>query len=223
MMKTSPLNSTESGRTPDPSILALLLLVCAFALTGCLARPALKTQTFSFGVPGIAATNLVAGRPVLALKKLAVAPSFAGRCLVYRTGDFTFAGDPYAAFLAPPEEELRAPLCAALGSQGEFSAVVETGSALKPDVLVEINVSQFFGDFSRPKNAQAVLTLRFTFCTATNGIAAQLLFQKEYSRRLSLATPAAAALIKGWNQALTEITIEALADYHQAQSISRAH
>jgi uncharacterized lipoprotein YmbA len=223
MMKTFSLNFMKSGHAPISAIAALLLFVCAFALTGCVSRPALKTQTFSFGAPGIAATNLVAGQPVLALKKLEVAPSFAGRFLVYRTGDFTFASDPYAAFLSPPEQELLAPLRAALCRQGDFSAVVETGSALKPDILVEINASQLFGDFSRPKSPQAVLALRFTFCTATNGIATQPLFQREYSCSLPLDTPSAAALMKGWNQALTEITTAALSDYRQARSLGPAH
>jgi uncharacterized lipoprotein YmbA len=223
MMKTSTMNFLKSGRTLTSSIAALLLFVCACALTGCVSRPALKTQTFSFGAPGIAATNLVAAQPVLALKKLTVAPSFAGRYLVYRTGDFSFTSDPYAAFLSPPEQELLAPLRAALCRQGDFCAVVETGSALKPDILVEINATQLFGDFSRSKNAQAVLTLRFTFSAATNGIATQPLFQKEYSRNLPLDTPSAAALMKGWNQALTEITSEALSDYRQARSLGSAH
>jgi ABC-type uncharacterized transport system auxiliary subunit len=199
-------------------IFTLVLLVCAFMLTGCLSRPALKQETFSFGSPAIAATNFVAGQPVLAIKKLEVVPPHESRSLVYRTGDFTYARDPYAAFLDSPEEELLAPLRAGLCSQGDFSAVVETGSALKPDILVEINVSQLFGDFRQPDHAQAVLTLRFTFCDATNGMATHALFQKEYSRSIPLDAPTAAALMKGWNQALTEILAEVLSDYRSAGS-----
>ena len=55
-----------------------------------------------------------------------------------------------AAFLDSPEQELLAPLRAGLCRQGDFSAVVETGSALKPDIIVEIDVSQLFGDFRQP-------------------------------------------------------------------------
>jgi uncharacterized lipoprotein YmbA len=220
MMKTFPLNFMKSGRAVvlKPSISALALLVCAFALTGCLSRPAMKTQAYSFGSSAITATNLVAGQPVLAIKKLEVAPAFAGRSLVYRTGDFSYVSDPYAAFLAPPEQELQAPLRTGLCSQGDFSATVKTGSVLKPDVFVEIEVSQLFGDFRQPKTAQAVLTLRFTFSAATNGIATQPLFQKEYSRSIPLAAPTAAALMQGWNQALNEILPEVLSDYRPSRS-----
>jgi uncharacterized lipoprotein YmbA len=199
------------------------LLLCALALTGCLSRPALSVQTFSFGAPALAATNLVASQPVLGLKKLEVASPYEARSLVYRTGDFTYARDPYAAFLDSPEQELLAPLRAGLCSQGDFSAIVEMASPLKPDVLVEANVPQLYGDFRQPASPRAVLTIRFTFYTATNGIAGEPLFQKEYSRSLPLDAPTAAALMKGWNQALTEIVADVLSDYRQARNANPPH
>ena len=201
------------------TITALFSLCCLTScLSGCLSRPALNQQTFSFNSPTLAATNSVAGRPVLAIKKLEIASPFEDRALVYRTSEFTYVRDPYAAFLDTPAQELLATLRAGLSSQGNFSAVVDTGSALKPDTLLEINVSQLYGDFRQRTQAQAVLTMRFTFFAATNGIAAQVLFQKEYSRALPISTPSAAALMQGWNQALTEILESVSSDYHQSQT-----
>ncbi len=234
-MKTFFQNLLKPAPSPRPNgeragvrginqtnLVAVTLLVCLFALagclSGCLSRPALKQQTFSFNSSPLAATNSVAGQPVLAIKKLEIASPFNDRALVYRTGEFAYVRDPYAAFLDSPAQDLMAPLRAELSSQGDFSAVVETGSALKPDTLVEINVSQIYGDFRRPDQAQAVLTMRFTFFAATNGIATQALFQKEYSRALPISAPSAAALMQGWNQALTEILDTVLSDYRQAKT-----
>jgi ABC-type uncharacterized transport system auxiliary subunit len=207
MMKTIPI-----------PLSAPALLLCVFTLTGCLSRPALAPQTFSFGSPALTATDFVAGQPVLGLNKLEVATPYEQRSLVYRTGDFAYARDPYATFLDSPEQELLAPLRAGLCRQGDFSAVVETGSALKPDVMVEINVSQLFGDFRRLDRPKAVLTMRFTFCAATNGIATKTLFQKEYPRSIPIDKPSAAALMAGWNQAMTETLAEVLSDYRQSRN-----
>ena len=218
MMKTFSLKFLKPAHG-----LALVLLLGTFTLTGCLSRPALKTQTFSFGTPAINATNLVAGQPVLGIKKLEAGSPHEGRSLVYRTGDFTYVRDPYALFLDAPEQELLAPVRTGLSSGGDFSAVTGTGGVLKPDVLVEIQVSQLFGDFRESDKAKAVLTMRFSFCTATNGMVGQPLFQKEYSRSIPLDAPSAAALMKGWNEALTEILGDVLADYRQSRNGSTGH
>jgi ABC-type uncharacterized transport system auxiliary subunit len=218
MMKTFSLNFPKSGHG-----LVLVLLLGAFTLTGCLSRPALKTQTFSFGSPASNGTNLVVGQPVLGIKKLEVGAPHEGRELVYRTGDFTYVRDPYATFLGAPEQELLAPVRAGLSSGGDFSAVTGTGGVLKLDIMVEIQVSQLFGDFREKDKAKAVLTMRFSFCTATNGMASQLLFQKEYSRSIPLDAPSAAALMKGWNEGLTEILSDVLSDYRRSRSGGSVH
>src|SRR5271169_4481326 len=119
---------------------AALLLAGVCGLTGCLSRPALNKQTFTFDAPTISATNAVAGGRVLGIRSLQIAAPFDSRSFVYRTGEFSYARDPYAGFLEPPAEELLAPVRGWLRDSGDFSAVTEAGSALKPDILVEINV-----------------------------------------------------------------------------------
>jgi uncharacterized lipoprotein YmbA len=199
-------------------LFALAFLVCALGLSGCLSRPPLKEQTFAFGLPESVATNSAAGGQVLALRKLRIAAPFDNRTLVYRTGDFSYVSDPYAAFLELPEEELIAPLRAGLCRQGDFSTVIGPGSALKADTLLEINVSELYGDFRQMEHPKAVLTMQFLFFDATNGVPLKLLFQKEYSRSIPLEQPNAPALMKGWNQALTEILTDATSDYKQVKA-----
>jgi cholesterol transport system auxiliary component len=210
--------SPTGFRRQAKPIFLTLLLVCTGVLTGCLSRPSLNPQTFSFNSAAPAVTNAPAGRPVLGIKKLDVAAPFDDRSFVYRTGEFAYTHDPYARFLVAPGEELLAPLRAGLAGQGDFSTVVGIGSALKSDVLTEITISQLYGDFRQPNNPQAVLSVRFTFYNATNGVAVQSIFQKEYSRRQPIKPTSAAALMRGWNQALGEIVNEALADFRQAKS-----
>lgn len=206
-----------SRQTRGTVFLAAALLACLLVLTGCLSRPALKTETFSFGIPATAGTNSI-DAPVLGIKTITVAAPFAGRSLVYRTGEFTYERDPYAEFLDFPEKELLAPIRAGLGSHGDFGAVVLAGSALEPNVIVEINVSQLFGDFREGNNPRAILRAQFMFYQTTNGIASGVIFHKEYSQDISLKNPTAAALVAGWNQALDQIIGEVLKDYQQRKS-----
>ena len=113
---------------------------------------------------------------------------------------------------------MTAPVRAWLRGAGGFSAVVERGSALTPGTLVEINVTRLFGDFRRPEHSAAVMALQFVFLDAPNGVPEKPLFQKEYSRNLSLSAPTAAALMAGWNQAMADILAEVASDLRHSEA-----
>jgi hypothetical protein len=168
-----------------------------------------------FNTPAIGATNIVAGGRVLGIRSLQIAAPFDRRSLVYRTGEFSYVGDPYAEFLESPAEELMEPVRGWLLRDGNFQAVVTRGSALKPDTLVEINISQLFGDFREPNHPTAILTMRFTFFDAPDGVPGKVILQREYSRSIPLGAPIAAALMKGWDQALEQILGEVSSNLHR--------
>jgi uncharacterized lipoprotein YmbA len=191
-------------------------LTTAALLTGCLARPHLNKQTFIFAPPSLPAPGSIPGGRVLGIRMLEVAPPFDGRGFVYRTGEFSFDRDPYAQFMVSPAEALVSPIRARLGQAGPFSAVVEAGSALKPDALVEIHVDQLYGDFQQPGHAAAVLAMRLAFFDSANGVPGKVLLEQGYSRDIPLKAPTAAALIEGWNQALGQILDSALLDFGRA-------
>jgi hypothetical protein len=178
----------------------------------------LHKQTFTFAAPAIDSTNASASGRVLGIRRLQIAPPFDGRSLVYRTGEFSYVRDPYAEFLDLPAEEMTAPVRAWLRGGGGFSVVVERGSALTPDTLVEINVTRLLGDFRRPEHPAAVMAMQFVFFDAPNGVPGKLLLQKEYSRSLALRAPTAAALMAGWNQALADILAEVASDLRHSEA-----
>lgn len=192
--------------------------ILVWGMTGCLSKPALTKQTFIFDAATGPSVDNAGGDQVLGIRKLQIAAPFEGRSLVYRTGESAYVRDPYAEFLDWPADEMIVSVRKRLRSSGVFGSVVETGSALKPNTLVEISVSQLYGDFRQKDHPQAILTMRFVFLSAPNGIADKVLFQKEYTRRLSLKTPAADALMDGWNQALAEILREVASDFHRSEA-----
>jgi len=195
-----------------------MLFAAVCLLTGCLARPHLEQQSFLFAPPPPAAAKGAPGGRVLGIRTLQVAAPFEGRAFVYRNGDSSYDRDPYAEFMVPPAEGLMAPLCTWWREAGEFRDVAEAGSALKADTLVEIHVGQLYGDFRHSENATAVLAMRFVFFDAPNGVPGKVILQREYARSLPVKARTAAALMEGWNQALSQILDLAGQDFARLES-----
>ncbi len=99
-----------------------------------------------------------------------------------------------------------------------FQTVVEPGSVLKPNTMAEVTVLELYGDFRRPPEAAAVLTLRFVVLDSPDGIPGKLAFEGEYSRRVSLRARNATALMAGWNEALNQILAQLGSDLRRLDS-----
>ena len=191
--------------------IALLAGVCL--LCGCLSRPYLNKQTFVFEIPPTPTPNPAAKtHRVVAIRTSRVAAPFDGRSLVYRTGEFSYESDPYAEFLVSSAESLLFPIRGWMREAGYFDAVVEPGSARKPDTMAEISVLQLYGDFRQPRDASAVLTIRFVLFDSPRGVPGNLILEREYSRRIPLKARTAGALMAGWNEALVQILAQFGAD-----------
>jgi len=184
----------------------LLLLPLLWLLSGCLSRPPLHTQTLAFDPPADSVPKGAArSERVVSIRSLRVAAPFDDRSLVYRVGDFSYEADPYAEFLVTPADSLRPPIRSWMNESELFGTIIEPGSALKPNTMAEITVLELYGDFRRPREPVAVLTLRFVLLDAPDGIPEKLAFEGEYSRRVRLKAPNANALMVGWNDALNQI------------------
>jgi cholesterol transport system auxiliary component len=190
-----------------------IFIAAVCLLTGCLARPHLDKQSFIFAPPSASAPKAAPGSRVLEVRTLQIAAPFAGRAFVYRTGEFSYESDSYAEFMVHPADGLVSPIGSWWREAGAFQAVVEAGSALKPDTLVEIHVGQLYGDFRQAENATAVLAMGFVFFDAPHGVPGKVILQQEYSRAIPLKARTAAALIEGWNQALAQILASAMQDF----------
>jgi hypothetical protein len=190
-----------------------ILFAAVCLLTGCLARPHLDKQSFIFAPSPRSPTKVAPAGRALGIRSLQVATPFEGRAFVYRTGEYSYESDPYAEFMVSPAEGLIYPICGWWRETGAFRDVVDAGSALKPDTLVELHVGQLYGDFRQLENPAAVLTIRFVFFDAPNGVSGKVILQREYSRKIPLKTRTSAALIEGWNQALAQILDAATLDF----------
>ena len=216
-----PFGQAINFRARVPRIVGVLtvgLLMSAVTFCGCLSRPSLERQTFAFSAPDLPATNDPASGRVFGIKTLRISPPFDGRSLIFRTGDFSYERDPYAEFLGLPSDGLTAAISEMLRVNGCNVAAGKLDGVIKPDTLLEINVSQLYGDIRKRGSPCAIVALQVVFVRATNGLPANVVLQQSYSRRIPMRSATAAALMDGWNQALTGIFADVAAECRRLES-----
>jgi ABC-type uncharacterized transport system auxiliary subunit len=199
------------------------LLFCAalsLFLTGCLSKPALVGKSFAFQTPPMAKSAAGNGAGTLVVPPVEISPLFAKQALVYRIGPNEYETDPYAGFLVLPDQSLTIPIRSCLANSGLFSTVVGPDSLIKPDKVLQIYVTELYGDFRDAKQPAAVLALSVVFAD----FGGSPILQKEYSRHLTIPKNTAAAVVAGWNQALGEIMVELASDLNSApKSVEQGH
>jgi uncharacterized lipoprotein YmbA len=198
------------------SVLAALAVAVA-SLSACLSRPPLVPQTFSIDPPPVRLTPPSAGARVISLKRVEVAAQFDRKELLYRTGDHRLERDPYASFAAPPGDMITEAIRGYLRNARFVRDVVSPGSELPADLLIEVYVSDLSGDFARPDDVAAVMTLQLQVSpAAASGQPPQPLLRKEYSRRIRLSRRTADAVVTAWNQGLADIMKDFVGDLEVA-------
>ncbi|HMP83030.1 MAG TPA: ABC-type transport auxiliary lipoprotein family protein [Verrucomicrobiota bacterium] len=193
-----------------------IAIVLAVACAGCLSKPALKRQTFAFDNPAATASATATG-DVLAIRSVMVSALFNEHAFTYRTGDLSYETDPYAGFLIAPGQAVAIASRALLLNSGRFKDVVEPGSHTKPDRIIEIYVTELYGDFSKHGQPAAVLSLRVSLFEPGVGRDRQSVMHKDYSRRIEISQNTASAVMTGWNTALTQIMADVAAQLSAAK------
>lgn len=188
---------------------ALLLLLIALLGNGCLSKPALRAQIFAFQSPPPAPSETGG---VVMLRSVTVSPVFDNNSFIYRTGPEAYEIDPYASFMAAPGQAIAIAMRSRLLADGHFRNVVEPGSLAPANQLMEVNVSELYGDFSQPGKSAAVLSMRITLFRQDNNGNRRPILQKDYSRRIALKNNTAADVMAGWNEALNEIVTDFIGD-----------
>lgn len=191
-----------------PSMLLLLLTVCG---TGCSAfstRPYPDKSLYALKVGPAPASKDARSPLVLRIQNLRVSPPFDSNTFNYKKGA-KFTNDYYRGFIAAPAQLLTSELNAWLSQSGPFACVLDGASAADYQLLLEGNVTAFYGDYTPGTTPQAVLEVKF-FVIDTTGNNYQVLFQKVYRQSTPLKGDQPDDLVNGWNQSCQAV-FEALA------------
>ncbi len=181
-----------------------LFLLCLL-LAGCiqLERQSPKKNFFSIEAtrPGTPAAEPLFDE--LRLEELNVAPAYAGKAFVYRTGTLQYEEDYYNRFFAAPAELLSAATARWLRASGLFAAVYDRPAPVEPAWHLSASVAAMYGDFSK-RPAAAVLEISFQLLDdrQTDN---RIVLHRTYRHETPLDGKAPADLAAGWSAALAQI------------------
>lgn len=186
--------------------LTLAVLALVFA-TGCVGsafkRPPVEKRYFDLEIQRSGTQAPKAGAPVLAVRRVQVSPRYEGRELVYRTGPTSFTSDYYNLFFVPPAQMLTQDLRQWLDRSGLFARVVDAGSLVRPDLVLEANAAVFCGDYST-KPGKAVVEVQFLLLDEGSADMA-ILFSRDYQREVAVSGGEPKDLVAGLRQAVAAI------------------
>jgi ABC-type uncharacterized transport system auxiliary subunit len=152
-----------------------------------------------------------AGERILSVAHLRISPRYADRSFVYRTSDAGHESDFYNQFLTSPDTMISEEIRKALAASHQFKYVLGPSDAQQPNYVLEGSVNALYGDFRNLNRPAAVLEIEF-FLYNENSANPGIVTQKRYTKSVPLSERSPEALVKGWEQALSEIVAALAAD-----------
>ena len=148
---------------------------------------------------------------VLLVSSLRVSPRYESRSFVYRRSESSYESDFYNQFLVAPGAQLTEEVRHALGQAQVAQYVVGASSQSEPTHVLEGTVDALYGDFRDLNSPKAVLEMEF-FLSKESTTRAEIVTRKRYAKSIAVNGRTPEALVKGWNEGLSEILAALVAD-----------
>lgn len=185
----------------------LLLGACLSFLVGAcsIGKPFPQATTYIVSLPAdLAKSSSPELQDALRIGGVRVAAPFAGRSLLYRFNEVRYVSDPYQAFGADTAAMLGGRIAEGLDDVGLFRTVLQPGSASPARYVLEVSVTELYGDFREGRSPAAVMSVQFTLVD-TAGLRPSLMYERSISRRIPLPRAAPEDLVRGYGTALAGI------------------
>ena len=183
---------------------ALVLLTSITILVACApTRPNLETSTWLInpkrtGEPRKPNTDFW-----LKVGPVSVNGPFDGKSMVYRLSDQRYEKDFYNGYISSPAEMVGSATRQWISDANIFKAAVNQSNTFFPYYTLQINVTEFYGDYrSQP---EAVVSIHFYLTILSTGTQNPILMNSRYTQRVPLKDNHSGTLANGLQQAFATI------------------
>ncbi|BEI33912.1 ABC-type transport auxiliary lipoprotein family protein [Polynucleobacter sp. HIN5] len=182
----------------------LVLLTSISILAACApTRPNLETSTWLIdpkrtGEPRKPNTDFW-----LKVGPVSVNGPFDGKSMVYRLSDQRYEKDFYNGYISNPAEMVGSATRQWISDANIFKAAVNQSNTFFPYYTLQINVTEFYGDYRN--QAEAVVSIEFYLVVLSSGSQNPILMNSRYTQRVPLKDNHPGTLANGLQQAFATI------------------
>ncbi len=144
---------------------------------------------------------------VLNVRRFRVSAKYEGKGLVYRLEELSYESDFYNEFFISPASMLSEEIRKRLAVSGLFKHVVDPSSLLDSTYILEGAVTALYGDYRVSTAPKAVMEIHFLLLQETD-VSPEIVLRRQYNKEEPLNGNTPDALVKSWNEALSQILTE---------------
>ena len=186
---------------------SMSVLACLMIFSGCGSRQAYDKKYYVLDVVRQAEPIRTDAESILEVRRFTIDSAFAGKGLVYRTGEFEYKSDFYNEFLVSPAAMITDKTNNWLAESGLFGTVPDVGSLVDPTHVIEGNITALYGDFRDSSSPKAVMEMRLFLLKAKATGESTPIFGKTYRATIDIESKIPQDLVKAFDKCLEDILI----------------
>ena len=187
------------------SRLDLYMIVCLILASGCGDRQAYEKKHYILKAVRHGDSIRTEIDSILEVRRFTIDSAFAGKGLVYRTGEFEYEPDFYNEFLISPAAMITDKMRNWLAESGLFGAVPDVGSLVDPTHVIEGNITALYGDFRDRSSPKAVMEMRFFLLKVKTTGESTPIFGKTYKVTVDIESENPQDLVKAIDKCLEDV------------------
>ncbi|MBC8216901.1 MAG: membrane integrity-associated transporter subunit PqiC [Planctomycetes bacterium] len=187
------------------SCFCVSMFVWPVMLSGCGSRQAYNKKYFLLSATRQAQPAGIQTDLVLEVRRFTIDSAFAGKGLVYRTGQFEYESDFYSEFLVSPAAMITEKTRNWLSGSGLFKRVLDTASQIDPTHTLEANITALYGDLRDKSSPQAKMEMRVFLLKAQAAEEPILVFGQTYKSSVGIESEGPEGLVEALDRCLANI------------------
>lgn len=198
------------------SCFCVSMFVWPVIFLGCGSRQAYDKKYYVLNATRQAQPTGVETDITLEVRRFTIDSAFAGKGLVYRTGQFEYESDFYSEFLVSPSVMITEKTRNWLSGSGLFKRVLDIASQIDPTHTMEGNITAFYGDLRDKSSPQATMEMRVFLSKAEAGEEPVPVFGQTYESSVAIESKGPEGLVEALDRCLANILASLERDLTQA-------